>query len=102
MLWMLLVSLVTAVLPMPQEPAAAPGGVNKATFDKIKRGMTARELETLTGRKTNSIWGGFDSEIELWEDKQIRIWVEYEPTVADGKVTSASFQDFSTGARLTF
>src|SRR5436190_2177200 len=101
MLSMLLVSLAALLPLIPRVPASLPGGVNKATFDKIKSGMTSREIQPLIGRgKADNIFvsnpGGGYSESELWDDNHKRIWVEYEPDVANGKVTRATFQDFST------
>lgn len=95
----LLASFVAISLRLPADASATPGGVSKATFDKIKVGMTPQEIQTLIGRgKAPSIFKGYDySEEELWTDDNDtkRIWVEYEPTVANGKTTRASFIDYS-------
>jgi hypothetical protein len=101
MLSMLLASFLAVFPRLPAEAAATPGGVSKATFDKIRAGMTPREIRALIGRGKaphNFVEYGY-SELELWTDDDIgtrRIWVEYEPTVAKGKVIRASFVDYST------
>src|SRR5436190_19489910 len=100
MLSMLLVCLVALLLWFPVEAPPTPGGVNKATFDKIKVGMTPQQIQALIGRgKAGHIFVSHDySQLELWSDDQDknRIWVEYEPTVTNGKTTRASFEDYST------
>lgn len=93
--------LFVAFLPwFPAEASSPLGGVNKATFDAIKVGMTAQEIQGLIGgRRAPKPWIFYDySEVELWHDDadQRRIWVEYEPTVDDGRVTRATFVDYST------
>jgi hypothetical protein len=88
-------------LPLfPNFPRPSQSGVNKATFDKIKSGMTAQEVQALIGRKPDGIWGSVRglgySEMEVYDTHHIRVLVEYEPTVTNGKVTRAFFYDYST------
>jgi hypothetical protein len=103
---MLLVSSAALLSSYPVEAPSTGGGVNKATFDKIKVGMTPQEIHALIGRgkaELNFVEYGY-SELELWTDKHDtrRIWVEYEPTVANGKTTRARFEDYSTTPWVEF
>jgi hypothetical protein len=97
---MILVSFAALLPWFPVEAAFPPGGVNKSTFDKIKVGMTPEEIQALIrrGKARYLFWRYGYSEMKLWTDSNDtkRIWVEYEPTVAAGKVTRASFVDYST------
>jgi hypothetical protein len=97
---MLLVSFVVVLPWLTVEVPSSPGGVTKATFHKIKTGMTAQKIQALIGRRrAENTFRTYDySELELWynENDSKRIWVEYETTVAGGKVTRASFEDYST------
>jgi hypothetical protein len=97
---MLQLSFVAFLPWIPFEVTSRPGGVNKATFDKIKVGMTAQQIQALIGRgKAANLSVQYHySQKELWSDESdtSRIWVEYEPSVAVGKVTRASFVDYST------
>ena len=47
--------LVSVVAFLPA--SCSPGGVNKATFDKIKVGITIREVEALVGSQGTVLWG---------------------------------------------
>jgi hypothetical protein len=84
-------------------PLPSPGGVNKATFDRIKSGMTPQQVHALIGREPDGIWGSASdySEMEVWDHDYIRIRVEYEPALAKGKVTRAFFDDYSTRPNLS-
>jgi hypothetical protein len=77
---------------------AAPGGVNKAGFDRIKAGMTSQEVAAILGRgKSGYVFVSYKySQLELWDEGKVRVWVEYEPTVAAGRTTRASLEDYST------
>jgi hypothetical protein len=97
---MLQLSFVAFLPWLSFEVTSRPAGVNKATFDKIKVGMTAQQIQALIGRgKAANLFVQYHySQQELWSDESDtrRIWVEYEPTVAVGKVARASFEDYST------
>jgi hypothetical protein len=96
---------LVALLPwLPDVPPSSPGGVNKATFDKIKSGMKPQEIQVLVGRKADGVFVSplRYSELELWDDTHLRLWVEYEPTIANGKVTRAFLDDYSTTPFLEF
>jgi hypothetical protein len=101
---MLLVSIVAFLPWFPGLPNPSPGGVSRATFEKIRIGMTKQEVHTLIGRKCDSgggyLSGAVSETIEDWYDKGTAISVDYagnpfsdEPPA---RVRLATFHDNST------
>jgi hypothetical protein len=121
MLSMLFVCLVAFLPWFSDVPTSSPGEVNRATFDKIKIGMTKQEVEALLGRQNvvgcinlSDLWGtGLNgtwpcnlnhmTESEGWFDSGTSIGVEYElyGPFGDRTVQHASFQDTSSTRPLT-
>ena len=95
-----LLSVVALMPPLAAFPVqSGPGGVNKASFEKIKIGMTRQEVEKTIGCERVSTCGTFAGcqvfMADFWQDNDKFIFVSYD-CLAGITVSGASFEDKSS------